>query len=1184
MFGVVQGGIGGTGGIAAPFGNPSSQPSVSIAPKNKSSSSRHNKNKHHSTLTFRDDTRLVALRYDQTVALEPPIPLPPPRSPLRPPPRASSLNLAASPAAHSPVIVPPRRPPPPTEQHPALRTISSPRNLDHDTRRDSVLASTASSRSYGSYGSYANAYYEVDSSDEDEDDDPFAYDRIDAVTRVQPLQLRAESAGSSIYSFQGHLDLDQKRGHVTQGQGQGQEQSQSQSARQREGERERRRVSEADSSRPSEASLSPTLSIGSSTTSPAFPASPATPPPHFSKRFVRSFSLRSGSYNKSASLSSSSSSSASASASMKRLRKKSLATEDGKSDGSGNGSAIAGSEKVKVKAKIATATGTNGSGNGSGNGNGNRRVEMERGMDGPGMGTDMVMELPDMSVPYSPSSLLASSSTSTTYSASTPSPLPLSSQSHSHSHSWRATNPIHPTNTPNPNPNHMPPTHGTRTNGSGNVGPASPTISTNIPSGSFFEEDDLSKLSFSIRGSLIFGGKRPWKTSGSTSSANLKMADKDVIPEQSTIHNSNNTANPIIDNTNNNNTKTRVFPLVPSASKREKGHGSHAPTSAPAPARPPREDDMGVAALIQKPFQLPESPHLLQRSQSELVHDNTSSSHKLPPSIRVISAEAEKESQKVRSLYESGEVLQLGDGEVIWSRGQALEPPPEAPSDADGNDAASDQKPGLPIQTSATTSSPVPQDKHQLAGGIEDWEGVQGEDVDRYGFIVAHQPDSSSPPSSATSPGSSPIRFSSRKNRNVLIRKDVTSLSLGAKRGPTKKLSARSLNTHTSELSALSRRSVRSTIRQATNKLPHNKDRRIVDEAGDLLALQPGLSFIAEDEGIEKIAAELKRKEVKRTEKWRKMAKMVKPGSSEGQGTIFHFDTKNPKLIERTWKGIPDCWRSAAWYSFLASSAKADQVNYVPDEELTAAFRRLVDEPSPDDLQIDLDVPRTINQHIMFRRRYRGGQRLLFRVLHCLSLYFPDTGYVQGMATLAATLLSYYDEEQCFIMLVRLWLFRGLNRIYQSGFVELIGALKDFETHWLNDKDVAEVLTELCIDPTAYATRWYLTLFNLSIPFPVQLRVWDVFMLLGSSPPEQLEGSPGTGKEVDTQPSSKGLEILHATSLAIIDTLHATLIDSDFENAMKSLTSWVPIKDEQRFLEVVHVEWKKHHNKQKKKA
>ncbi|KAH8157347.1 hypothetical protein CIB48_g10905 [Xylaria polymorpha] len=565
---------------------------------------------------------------------------------------------------------------------------------------------------------------------------------------------------------------------------------------------------------------------------------------------------------------------------------------------------------------------------------------------------------------------------------------------------------------------------------------------------------------------------------------------------------------------------------------------------------------MGVAAMIPKPFKIPEPP-------------TTSTQSTLP--------------EAVRSLYESGEALQLGDGDVPWPLGGTLEPPPEVPSDVDGNDALNDQLPGHPTQTSASTSSPALQGNHALAGGIEDWEGVRGHDVDRYGFIVPQIPGSSSPPDTATATGSSPVRFSSRKHRNVLSRKDVTSLSLGAKRGPSKKLSARSLNTHTSELSALSRRSVRSTIRQATNKLPHNKERRLVDEAGDLLAMQPGLSHIAEYEAVEKLTAELKRKEVKRTEKWRKMAKIVKPGS-EGQGTVFHFDAKNPKLIERTWKGIPDCWRSAAWYSFLASSAKADQVNYVSDEELTAAFRRLVEEPSPDDIQIDLDVPRTINQHIMFRRRYRGGQRLLFRVLHALSLYFPETGYVQGMAPLATTLLSYYDEERCFVMLVRLWQFRGLNRIYQSGFVELIGALKDFETYWLNEKEVAEVLKELCIDPTAYATRWYLTLFNLSIPFPVQLRIWDVFMLLGSSPPEQPENSSGAGKEVEGNPSSKGLEIIHATSLAIIDTLHATLIDSDFENAMKSLTSWVPIKDEQKFLEVVQVEWKKHQTRQKKKT
>ena len=145
----------------------------------------------------------------------------------------------------------------------------------------------------------------------------------------------------------------------------------------------------------------------------------------------------------------------------------------------------------------------------------------------------------------------------------------------------------------------------------------------------------------------------------------------------------------------------------------------------------------------------------------------------------------------------------------------------------------------------------------------------------------------------------------------------------------------------------------------------------------------------------------------------------------------------------------------------------------------------LLEQSSADDVQIDIDVPRTINSHIMFRRRYRGGygswsladhgladsassQRLLFRVLHALSLYFPDTGYVQGMAALAATLLCYYDEESSFVMLVRLWQLRGLQRLYQPGFDGLMDTLGEFERDWLGDEAVAKKLVRL----SPPLTRW----------------------------------------------------------------------------------------------------------------
>ena len=57
------------------------------------------------------------------------------------------------------------------------------------------------------------------------------------------------------------------------------------------------------------------------------------------------------------------------------------------------------------------------------------------------------------------------------------------------------------------------------------------------------------------------------------------------------------------------------------------------------------------------------------------------------------------------------------------------------------------------------------------------------------------------------------------------------------------------------------------------------------------------------------------------------------------------------------------------------------------------------------------------------------------------------------------------------------------------------------------------------------------------------------------------------------------LDVLHATSAALIDGMREILLDSDFENAMKVLTSWVPIKDEDLFLRVAKTEWKMHRRK-----
>jgi len=540
------------------------------------------------------------------------------------------------------------------------------------------------------------------------------------------------------------------------------------------------------------------------------------------------------------------------------------------------------------------------------------------------------------------------------------------------------------------------------------------------------------------------------------------------------------------------------------------------------------------------------------------------------PTVKILSDDLEKESQKVRSMYDQGANLDWEAG-AYSGIAERLEVNQSRP------DSGSSQTNGL-LNPNGNVAFPRPDSamstrlQHELAGGIEDWEDVDGNDVDRYGFIDMRRKNSrpGTPEPRPPQRVSTVLQLASEapRRKRAFGRSASTATSKATfKRAPSRKVSARSLKTVSSSASQRST----SRIRAATNRLPGNKDRRWMDEAGDMLTLPPGLADIAEDEEGGKAAEFLKRKEWERAEKWRKMAKIVKTGK-DGEGMAFEFDTTSAKLIERTWKGIPDRWRASAWHSFLSASAKKRK-DSATDEQIIAAFYALLNQSSADDLQIDLDVPRTINSHIMFRRRYRGGQRLLFRVLHCLSLYFPDTGYVQGMASLAATLLCYYDEEMAFVMLARMWKLRGLDKLYESGFPGLMAALDEFQKKWLSAGPVSEKLDEMNIEPTAYGTRWYLTLFNYSIPFAAQLRVWDVFMLLGD-PDINVKPTP-------ERPFAGGLDIIHATSAALIDGTREILLDSDFENAMKVLTSWIPVKDEELMMKVTRAEWKLHRGKKR---
>ncbi|KAK4190002.1 hypothetical protein QBC35DRAFT_118235 [Podospora australis] len=1027
---------------------------------------------------FRDDTGLVALRYEQTKQAEPPIPLPPPRNPRRANRPASTIasSTSSSPTA-APITVSPPPIPPPQEEHPIFRNqlSPSPRSQADEWKRDSGLAPTCSSVTLRDEYSEDPNFQKLL---EDIVDTPSIYPTDEQKPLNQGAAKTPVPLRLSIAIPPRSTDFDR-------------------------------------------VVVSPTHSR----TAHSLPATP-TRQISLTERLGKTFGLRSSG--------------------SKKLRKKML----------GDDKSAAASQDAPLGATPASSV---------------------RG------------------------SLRSSPKSSPT--AATGSPVPNVSPSAD---------------------------RGARSNPAG-ISVSSPTtpekdqqllttdfmpLDTPIPDDSLW--DDLGDLSFSKRGSIMFGGKRdPFKMM-------LKSKTTDTSSTTTTTTTTTNTMNP------------GNAAAIATASAPEEQTSA---TTEPASASAPHSREVATAAATTTNNIITTSPTTSSRpeeSSPESARASSTLQHgatKSVPSIRVLPVDVERESQKVRSLYESGEGGSSNSSYLHWEDGghvsfasssstaeqrERLEPTVEVPSEEEenvtvsssplgplnaGNDRTSQRTTASITPRSANSLSPLRDSggsarradflKPRAGGGIEDWEDVRFSDVDRYGFISARpsRPEtrSGTPESAARS-----AQLQARR-RNVLTKRPTTAYSSsgGYIRPPSRKVSTRSLNTFTSEFSTLSRRSTRSSIRSATNRLPHNRDRRWMDEAAEMLALQAGLTGITDEEKAGKHTEAQKRKELERAEKWRRMATVVKPKGKDkekekdkevlGQGMDYEFDMKNAKLIERTWKGIPDSWRAAAWWSFLATSAKSWNSTET-EEHLISEFQRLQGEASPDDVQIDLDVPRTINGHIMFRRRYRGGQRLLFRVLHAISLYFPELGYVQGMAPLAATLLCYFDEERCFVMLVRMWRYRGLEHLYKPGFAELMAVLKDFEKRWLAGKDVAGKLEELCIDATAYGTRWYLTLFNLSIPFQAQLRVWDVFMLLGECPPpgeETPDKKLGGGKDgattTEPPPPPKGLDVLHATSAALINALRDVLMDSDFENAMKALTAWIPIKDEDLLMKVTRAEWRMHH-------
>ncbi|KAL2564269.1 hypothetical protein AAZV13_19G033800 [Glycine max] len=233
-------------------------------------------------------------------------------------------------------------------------------------------------------------------------------------------------------------------------------------------------------------------------------------------------------------------------------------------------------------------------------------------------------------------------------------------------------------------------------------------------------------------------------------------------------------------------------------------------------------------------------------------------------------------------------------------------------------------------------------------------------------------------------------------------------------------------------------------------------------------------------------------REERRVRKWRKM---IGVGGSDWK----HYLRRKPHVVKRRIrKGIPDCLRGLVW-------------------QLISGSRDLL----------------LMNPGVY--ERHGPGQRSLYNVLKAYSVFDRDVGYVQGMGFLAGLLLLYMSEEDAFWLLVALLkgaVHAPMEGLYLAGLPLVQQYLFQFEC------SVREHLPKLgehfsyeMINPSMYASQWFITVFSYSFPFHLALRIWDVFLY-------------------------EGVKIVFKVGLALLKYCHDDLIKLPFEKLIHALKNF----------------------------
>jgi len=209
------------------------------------------------------------------------------------------------------------------------------------------------------------------------------------------------------------------------------------------------------------------------------------------------------------------------------------------------------------------------------------------------------------------------------------------------------------------------------------------------------------------------------------------------------------------------------------------------------------------------------------------------------------------------------------------------------------------------------------------------------------------------------------------------------------------------------------------------------------------------------------------------------------------------FKLNKEKFSKRALKGPPDSFRWISWLitSNLPFERSKEFYNFLLKQQLNSEV----------DIQIKKDLNRTLSGIKISNFILDDTQLILYNILKAFSLVDKEVSYCQGMNFIVGFLLimSDFNEIETFYLMLSLFskTFKD-NLCIRGFFLEGFPLLNFYVSLFLTlfSKNLPELkkhFEKLEIPDEIWIAKWFRTLFTLSLPFNICMRIWDCLIISG---------------------------------------------------------------------------------------